>query len=189
MARLVYGGYGHHPSGKQYVYWGSDNLRTGQSVVAPVTNWRTGKQYDTMFTIQRTTGSQTEMAKNEYERLDQSGIVIKSIGGQIMELPGAVDFSSASDWKRQSDAIYDQNIRARLMEHAKEPTDMAEAHDRLTLGRHKIGVSSMEDLELTPETFMPKANPKFSYQYPEQLQLNKSIPISATTPKSFKKLF
>ena len=66
---------------------------------------------------------------------------------------------------------------------------MAEARDRLTLGRHKIGVSSMENLELTPETFMPKANPKFSYQDPGQLQLNKSIPISATTPKSFKKLF
>lgn len=36
--RLYYGGNGHHPSGKQYVYWGNDNLRTGQNVVAPVTN-------------------------------------------------------------------------------------------------------------------------------------------------------
>ena len=51
--RLYYGGYGHHPSGKQYVYWGGNNLRTGQNVVAPVTNKWSGKTYNTMFTIMR----------------------------------------------------------------------------------------------------------------------------------------
>ena len=67
MARLVYGSYGHNPSGKQYVYWGSDNLRTGQSVLAPVTNF--GKTYNTMFTIQRTSSETSPMAQREANRL------------------------------------------------------------------------------------------------------------------------
>ena len=49
MTRLYYGQYGHTPSGKQYVYYGGDNYRTGDNVVAPVTNKKSGKTYNTML--------------------------------------------------------------------------------------------------------------------------------------------
>lgn len=114
--RLYYGGYGHHPSGKQYVYWGNDNLRTGQNVVAPVTNWRTGKTYNTMFTIMRTSKAGTNMAENEAQRLSQSGIGIKSIQGTdvLSNLKGGENYESKKEWKETSNNKYLARLSERL---------------------------------------------------------------------------
>mgnify|MGYP005800604573 CR=1 FL=1 len=115
--RLYYGGYGHHPSGKQYVYWGNNNFRTGQNVVAPVTNKWSGKTYNTMFTIMRTSGADSPMADNEAQRLSQGGIGIKSIVGYDTSiLPGAGNFDSKKAWKIESENRYDQKIRTRLLQ-------------------------------------------------------------------------
>lgn len=113
MARLLYGNYGHHGRGKQYVYWGGDNYRTGQNVVAPVTDPVTGKTYRTMFTIRRTSAG--EMGEKEAERLEARGIAVKDIDGRnVMSLPGAKDFSSASEWKRESDERYNRLLSDRM---------------------------------------------------------------------------
>ena len=114
--RLYYGGYGHHPSGKQYVYWGNDNLRTGQNVVAPVTNWRTGRTYNTMFTIMRTSKAGTNMAENEAQRLSQSGIGIKSIQGTdvLSNLKSGESYESKKEWKEASDNKYLARLSERL---------------------------------------------------------------------------
>lgn len=117
--RLYYGTYGHRISGKLYVYWGDDNLRTGQQVVAPVTN-KYGNTYNTMFTIAKSQNEQN--AQGEVNRLNDSGIFIKTIGGRdTLSLPGANDpvtgkrlFNSKAAWKRDSDKRYEDKIRARL---------------------------------------------------------------------------
>ena len=128
--KLVYGGYGHHPSGKQYVYWGSDTLRTGQNVNVPVTNWRSGKNYNTMFTIQRTSGS--EMGENEASRLEGIGIDVKTVNGtDVMTLPGAKSWSSKREWAEWSDLVYDE---AHGLEDFKVNTDYTEARNRLVGG-------------------------------------------------------
>lgn len=127
--KLLYGGYGHHPSGKQYVYYGGDNYRTGQSVVAPVTNPKSGKTYNTMFTITRTSGADSPMAQGEEQRLDNMGINIKDIEGRnVMSLPGAQDWSSARQWAEWSDLVYDEEISNRLSSYNKaSDTTMARA--------------------------------------------------------------
>lgn len=103
--RLYYGTYGHHVSGKLYVYWGNDNLRTGQQVVAPVTNPRSGRTYNTMFTIARSQSSQN--AQGEVSRLGSEGILIKTIGGRdVLSLPGGAPFKSAAEWARESEERY-----------------------------------------------------------------------------------
>ena len=110
MAKLAYGGFGHNPSGKQYVYWVGDSYRTGQNVVAPVTNWKTGKTYRTMFTIMRTTNEDSKMAQGEEQRLAGQGINIKAIDGRdVMSLPGAAEYPSAAAWKRSADIGATQN--------------------------------------------------------------------------------
>ena len=112
MARLLYGGYGHNPRGKQYVYWGGDNYRTGQNVVAPVTDPVTGRTYRTMFTIRRTSAG--EMGQNEAKRLEAQGINIKSVEGRdVLSLPGGQDYTSASQWKRESDERYSRLLQDR----------------------------------------------------------------------------
>lgn len=114
--RLYYGGYGHNPSGKQYVYWGGDNYRTGQNVVAPVTNKFTGKTYNTMFTIMRTSGADSQMAQNEAQRLSQIGIGIKSIQGtDTSSLPGSVDYTSKSAWQKASRESFLERANTRIM--------------------------------------------------------------------------
>ena len=129
MAKLLYGGYGHHPSGKQYVYWGSDTNRTGQQVNVPVTNWRTGKTYNTMFTIQRTSGS--TMGENEAERLNNKGINIKTINGtNVMTLPGAQDWSSKREWAEWSNLVREESIQNRLAQFNKT-SDTTQAVARL----------------------------------------------------------
>lgn len=122
--KLYYGGYGHHPSGKQYVYYGSDNLRAGQNVVAPVTHWKSGKNYKTMFTIQRS-GSfernkkdvlQRTMAESEVNRLDSKGINIKTLdeNENLSTLPGSQPFNRKQEWKAYSDYVYKERVKARL---------------------------------------------------------------------------
>ena len=131
--RLYYGGYGHHPSGKQYVYWGNDNLRTGQNVVAPVTNWRTGRTYNTMFTIMRTSKAGTNMAENEAQRLSQSGRGIKSIQGTdvLSNLKGGENYESKKEWKEASDNKYLARLSERL---GNSETNMLKATARLLGG-------------------------------------------------------
>lgn len=117
MAKLLYGGYGHHPHGKQYVYYGDDSHRAGQSVVAPVTNPRTGKTYNTMFTIQRTSKEDTKLSQNEIERLTNNGIFIKTIvpGLNLSTLPGSKPFDRKQEWKKYSDYVYHRKKRERLL--------------------------------------------------------------------------
>lgn len=103
--KLYYGTYGHHLSGKLYVYWGGDNFRTGQQVVAPVTNKRSGKTYNTMFTIARTQSEKN--AQPEVERLEGAGITIKSLGGtDVLTLPGGKEFGTKKAWKTESEKRY-----------------------------------------------------------------------------------
>ena len=103
--RLYYGTYGHHLSGKLYVYWGDDNLRTGQQVVAPVTHYKSGKNYNTMFTIAR--AQSVKNAQGEVNRLGENGIFIKTISGRdVLSLPGGRPFKTKIEWKRDSDRRY-----------------------------------------------------------------------------------
>ena len=129
MAKLLYGSYGHHPSGKQYVYWGDDTNRTGQNLNVPVTNPRTGKTYNTMFTVQRTSAS--TMGQNEAERLANKGIAIKTINGtNVMTLPGAQDWSSKKEWAEWSNLVREESIQNRLAAFNQQPNN-AEAIARL----------------------------------------------------------
>lgn len=131
MAKLLYGGYGHGGSGKQYVYFGGDNYRTGQNVVAPVTNKWTGKTYNTMFTISRTSNVDSNMALGEISRLESQGIGIKTIGGRdVLSLPGGRDWSSASQWKQWSDLKREESVRNRLLSMSNRQ-DMTNAKNRL----------------------------------------------------------
>ena len=128
--KLYYGGYGHHPSGKQYVYYGSDDLRTGQNVVAPVTHYKSGKNYNTMFTIQRTGGFQRNsrdvlqrtMAENEVIRSQNKNINIKTLNENenLSTLAGSKPFNRKQEWKQYSDYVYKEKIKARLT--GKQPT-------------------------------------------------------------------
>lgn len=103
--RLYYGTYGHHLSGKLYVYLGGDNFRTGQQVVAPVTNKWSGKTYNTMFTIARTQSMKN--GEGEIERLSSQGIALKSLGGtDVLTLPGGKDFKTKKEWKAESEERY-----------------------------------------------------------------------------------
>lgn len=114
--RLYYGGYGHHPSGKQYAYFGNDNYRTGQKVVAPVTNKWSHKTYNTMFTIMRTSGADSPMAGEEAQRLSQNGIGLKSIvGTKVLNLTSGSQFDSKADWARESEKKYQSRINERLL--------------------------------------------------------------------------
>jgi len=107
--RLYYGTYGHHLSGKLYVYWGGDNLRTGQQVVAPVTNKRSGRTYNTMFTISKS--SSEKNAAGEVGRLEGEGIFIKTINGRdLLSLPGGKPFESKEAWKRESEERYRKKL-------------------------------------------------------------------------------
>ena len=118
--RLYYGGYGHHPSGKQYVYLGDDKYRAGQNVVVPVRQWQSGKLYNTMFTIQRSADVDREMAINEMQRLTENGTSIKFIeDSNVMTLPGANEWKSAKQWKEWSNLVYEEKIANRLRESSK----------------------------------------------------------------------
>lgn len=115
MAKLVEGGYGHHPSGKLYAYYAGDNVRVGQNVVAPVTNKKTGKTYNTMFTIMRTSNSDSDWSKREVSNLKNANINLKTIkGNEVLSLSGGKPFSSARKWKIYSNYVYSQKVKQRL---------------------------------------------------------------------------
>lgn len=117
--KLYYGGYGHHPSGKQYVYLGDNKYRVGQNVVVPVRQWKTGKLYNTMFTIQRSANVESEPAIDEMQRVTGSGTSIKFIeGSNVMTLPGASDWKNAKQWKEWSNLLYEEKIANRLKENS-----------------------------------------------------------------------
>lgn len=121
--KLYYGGYGHHPSGKQYVYLGDDKYRVGQNVVVPVRQWQSGKLYNTMFTIQRSASVEKESAINEMQRLTTGGTSIKFIeDSNVMTLPGASDWKSAKEWKEWSNLVYEEKIANRLRESSNKVT-------------------------------------------------------------------
>ena len=116
MTKLLYGSYGHHPSGKQYVYYGDDNHRAGESVVAPVTNKWTNRTYNTMFTIQRTSKLDTPYSLDQVEKLNGRGINIKTItpGLNLSTLPGSKPFDRKSEWKKYSDYVYHRRKKQQL---------------------------------------------------------------------------
>lgn len=126
--KLLMGSYGHNPdpSGKQYAYWGGKNYNVGQNVVAPVTRY--GKTYNTMFTIQAT--YDTDKRLGDYVLNNQlKGINIKDIGGKdVMTLPGAVEYSTKSQWTRASHQRY--RAEQRLLNMAK-PVDITQATQQL----------------------------------------------------------
>lgn len=130
--RLYYGGYGHHPSGKQYVYLGDDNYRTGQNVVVPVRQWKSGKLYNTMFTIQRTSDVNSKMSINEMQRLTSQGTAIKFIeNSNVMSLPGASDWKSAKQWKEWSNLVYEEEIKNRLKKYSNKKPDVSMSNTEL----------------------------------------------------------
>lgn len=116
--KLLFGGYGHNPStdGKMYAYWGGDNYNVGQNVVAPVTHSKSGKTYNTMFTIQSTYNPESIVGQYEMQQLQ--GIDLKTIGSKdVMQLPGASGYSSKAQWTRASNQRYkaEQRLMSRDM--------------------------------------------------------------------------
>lgn len=112
--RLYLGGYGHNPStdGKMYAYYGGDNFRVGENVVAPVTNHKSGRTYNTMFTIQSTYNPESIVGQYEMNKL--SGIDLKTLGGRdVMQLPGSSQYGSKAEWTRQAkNRLSAMNVRA-----------------------------------------------------------------------------
>lgn len=124
--RLLYGGYGHNPdtTGKLYAYWGGDNYKAGQNVVAPVTN--NGKTYNTMFTILNTYDPNSTLG--QYQQQQLSGIDLKTVGSKdVMQLPGASQYSTKSQWTRASH----QQARNRLAS-VNTSADTTNARTRLS---------------------------------------------------------
>ena len=130
--RLYYGTYGHRISGKLYAYWGDDNLRTGQQVVAPVTN-KYGTTYNTMFTIG---------------------------GRDTRSLPGGQSFESKAAWKRDSEARYEQKHKSPEMAAAqlKQPKQEAAPTERNRLLRMK---ETPADTNKTKERLRAMRNKKY----------------------------
>lgn len=132
MAKLYWGRYGHgnNPNAKEYVYWGSDNYRTHQNVNVPVTHWKSGKTYNTMFTITHSSESQKAIDESQRVMFD-IGKGIKTINGSdVMDLPGAADFSSKKQWAEWSQMEYtlgQYDLRDRLGDFATQSTEEARA--------------------------------------------------------------
>ena len=125
--KLLMGGYGHNPdpSGKQYAYWGGDNYNVGQNVVAPVTHHKTGKNYNTMFTIQSTYNSNSTVGQYELNKLQ--GIDLKTIGSKdVMTLPGASQYSTKSQW-----TVASRNQARSRLRSMNTTTDTTQASQRL----------------------------------------------------------
>jgi hypothetical protein len=109
--KIYSGSYGHNPKpgGKQYSYFGGGNYRVGQNVVAPVRHYKSGKVYNTMFTIQRTNKladttrrTVTDKGADMLERFTdrKPPIFLKEIQGtDVLSLPGGDKYKSALAWK------------------------------------------------------------------------------------------
>lgn len=140
--KLVYGGYGHYPSGYQYVYWASDSTRIGQNLNVPVTNKKSGKTYNTMFTVVRTSGKDSSWvdketglnkAETEAMRLQGEGINIKTVNGtDVMTLPGAKSWESKREWAEWSSLVREEKINERLSRFKNSSADLTEPAKRLT---------------------------------------------------------
>lgn len=140
MAKLYSGGYGHNPkTDKMYTYWGGDTYKVGQNVNVPVTNKHTGKTYNTMFTIYKTTGAQTDEGVQKAFDLESQGIDIKWINGSdVSTLPSYDQYGSKAAWERSSYERWAEPQRQqwlseaqnRLMKFTPE-VDNAEAVNRL----------------------------------------------------------
>jgi hypothetical protein len=125
--KILFGGYGHNPTGKMYAYYGGDNYNVGQNVVAPVSHWKTGKIYNTMFTIQSTYNPESIPGKYELSKLQ--GIDLKTIGSKdVMTLPGASQYGSKAQWTRASNQQYraDQRLLSRATQ-----TDTTQAQQKI----------------------------------------------------------
>lgn len=161
--RLYYGGYGHHPRGKQYVYLGDDNYRTGQNVVVPVRQWKSGKLYNTMFTIQRTSDVDSKMSINEMQRLTNQGTSIKFIeGSNVMSLPGASDWKSAKQWKEWSNLVYEEEIKNRLKNHFNKKPDFSISNTELEY--YKVDKPKNNE-ETTNSRSTKRQTPKININY------------------------
>lgn len=122
--KIYSGGYGHNPKpgSKQYSYFGGSNYRVGQNVVAPVRHYKSGKVYNTMFTIQNSskladyditgtrqgthselseiTGKTSKSGLEKLESLSSRGIALKEIeSSDVLSLPGGEKYKSALAWK------------------------------------------------------------------------------------------
>jgi hypothetical protein len=107
--KIYSGSYGHNPKpgSKQYSYFGGGNYRVGQNVVAPVRHYKSGKVYNTMFTIQKTNKladttrrTVTDKGADMLERFTDRGIFLKEIQGtDVLSLPGGDKYKSALAWK------------------------------------------------------------------------------------------
>lgn len=107
--KIYSGSYGHNPKpgSKQYSYFGGGNYRVGQNVVAPVRHYKSGKVYNTMFTIQRTNKladttrrTVTDKGADMLESFTDRGIFLKEIQGtDVLSLPGGERYKSALAWK------------------------------------------------------------------------------------------
>lgn len=158
--RLYYGTYGHRISGKLYAYWGDDNLRTGQQVVAPVTN-KYGTTYNTMFTIARGYKETNPDTQREINLLNSQGIAIKTIGGRdTLSLPGGQSFESKAAWKRDSEARYEQKHKSPEMAAAqlKQSKQEAAPTERNRLLRMK---ETPADTNKTKERLRAMRNKKY----------------------------
>ena len=144
MAKLYSGGYGHNPStDKLYTYWGGDNYKVGQNVNVPVTNKHTGRTYNTMFTIYKTTGAQTDEAgRTAFDLEARKGVDIKWINGSdVSSLPSYDQYGSKAEWERSSykkwaePQIQDWLSKAQMRLGEFTPqTNNAEAINRLITG-------------------------------------------------------
>lgn len=108
MAKVYYGGYGHNPNpnGKKYAYIGSDRYKVGENVVAPVTHYKSGKNFKTMFTIQDQADMTSQQANDTIVMLENMRKTMKSLDGtNVMELPGAAKYPTAEAWKEASKDI------------------------------------------------------------------------------------
>jgi hypothetical protein len=110
MSITIYtGGYGHNPKpgSKQYSYFGSSNYRVGQNVVAPVRHYKSGKVYNTLYTIKSTTKladttrrTVTDKGADMLERFTDRGIFLKEIEGtDVLSLLGGAKYKSKKEWK------------------------------------------------------------------------------------------
>ena len=110
--KIYSGSYGHNPKpgSKQYSYFGGGNYRVGQNVVAPVRHYKSGKVYNTMFTIQRTNKladttrrTVTDKGADMLESFTDRGIFLKEIQGtDVLSLPGGEKYKTAKAWKMAS---------------------------------------------------------------------------------------
>lgn len=103
--KIYSGSYGHNPKpgSKQYSYFGGGNYRVGQNVVAPVRHYKSGKVYNTMFTIQKSNklaDTTRRTVTNKGADMLEVFTDIKEIQGtDVLSLPGGEKYKTAKAWK------------------------------------------------------------------------------------------